>query len=84
MNYREARSEGEIEAGTLLDEIDSLRAEVEALKRPLTDDVIRALFLANGFEIKLGHTDLKPYVYAAARAVEAAHLEAAKAARRNV
>jgi hypothetical protein len=32
MNYREAWSEGEIEAGTLLDEIDRLRAEVEALR----------------------------------------------------
>ena len=35
----------------------------------LTDDQIRDVFLANGFTIKDGQTDLKPYVYAAARAL---------------
>lgn len=35
----------------------------------ITDEQIRAVFMANGFTIKDGHTDLKPYVYAAARAV---------------
>lgn len=35
----------------------------------ITDEQIRAAFLANGFTIKEGHDDLKPYVYAAARAV---------------
>lgn len=35
----------------------------------MTDDQIRAVFLANGFTVKEGQTDLKPYVYAAARAL---------------
>jgi hypothetical protein len=35
----------------------------------MTDDDIREVFLANGFAIKEGQTDLKPYVYAAARAL---------------
>jgi hypothetical protein len=38
----------------------------------LSDDEIRALFIAAGFTVKDGHADLKPYVYAAARAVERA------------
>lgn len=42
--------------------------EREALAA-LTDDDIREVFLANGFTIKDGHTDLKPYVYAAARSL---------------
>lgn len=32
----------------------------------ITKDQIREVFLRNGFEIKEGFTDLKPYVYAAA------------------
>jgi hypothetical protein len=35
----------------------------------LTKDEIRAVFLANGFTVKEGRTDLKPYVYAAAEAL---------------
>lgn len=35
----------------------------------MTDDQIREVFLANGFTIKEGQADLKPYVYAAARAL---------------
>jgi len=35
----------------------------------LTDAQIRAVFLANGFTIKEGCDDLKPYVYQAARAL---------------
>lgn len=35
----------------------------------MTNDQIRAVFLANGFTVKEGQTDLKPYVYAAARAL---------------
>lgn len=35
----------------------------------VTDSMIREAFLANGFTIKDGHSDLKPYVYAAARAI---------------
>lgn len=35
----------------------------------LTNAKIREIFLAHGFTIKEGLTDLKPYVYAAARAI---------------
>ncbi len=37
--------------------------------KTITDDQIRAVFLANGFTIKEGQTDLKPYVFQAARAL---------------
>ena len=40
--------------------------------RTLTEDEIRSIFLANGFTIKDGLSDLKPYVYQAARAILAA------------
>ena len=46
------------------------------------DDVIREVFMAHGFMIKEGQTDLKPYVYAAARALLAratAHPQPAQA-----
>lgn len=39
----------------------------------LTQDEIRAVFLSNGFTVKEGQTDLKDYVYAAARELIAAH-----------
>jgi hypothetical protein len=42
----------------------------------VSDDTIRAVFIANGFEIKPGYNDLKPYVYAAARALLAHAAEA--------
>jgi hypothetical protein len=42
-------------------------------QKPLTQDQLREIFLAAGFTVKPGETDLKPYVYAAARAIEAAH-----------
>ena len=35
----------------------------------ISDAEIREIFLANGFSIKEGQTDLKPYIYAAARAL---------------
>jgi hypothetical protein len=38
----------------------------------MTDEQIKAHFLAEGFTIKDGLLDLKPYVYSAARAIEAA------------
>jgi len=40
----------------------------ELKQEEVTDSMIREAFLANGFTIKDGHSDLKPYVYAAARA----------------
>ena len=39
----------------------------------MSDEQIKAVFLANGFTIKPGCDDLKPYVYKAARALLAAH-----------
>ena len=41
----------------------------QAPQAEVTDSMIREAFLANGFTIKDGHSDLKPYVYAAARAI---------------
>ena len=41
----------------------------QATQAEVTDSMIREAFLANGFTIKEGHNDLKPYVYAAARAI---------------
>lgn len=41
----------------------------ELKQAEVTDSMIREAFLANGFTIKDGHSDLKPYVYAAARAI---------------
>lgn len=38
-------------------------------QRDLSNDAIREVFLANGFTVKEGQTDLKPYVFAAARAL---------------
>lgn len=38
----------------------------------LTDDEIRTIFLQNGFTVKEGNSDLKPYVFEAARALLAA------------
>lgn len=35
----------------------------------MTNDQIRTVFLASGFTVKEGQTDLKPYVYKAARAL---------------
>lgn len=43
--------------------------EVEKPQVAVSDDLIREVFLANGFTIKEGQSDLKPYVYAAARAL---------------
>lgn len=52
------------------DEYDWIDATPQA---EVTDSMIREAFLANGFTIKDGHSDLKPYVYAAARAILALH-----------
>ena len=41
----------------------------QATQAEVTDEQIKEAFLANGFTIKDGHSDLKPYVYAAARAI---------------
>lgn len=42
-------------------------------REPLTRDCIRAILLDQGFTIKPGEPDLKPYVYDAIRAIERAH-----------
>lgn len=49
------------------DRVDDTHPEASA--PGLSDDVIREVFLANGFTIKEGQTDLKPYVFSAARAL---------------
>ena len=46
-----------------------VRQLVPATQAEVTDEQIKEAFLANGFTIKDGHSDLKPYVYAAARAI---------------
>jgi hypothetical protein len=51
-------------------------APVEAVH----DSVIRDIFMCNGFKIKEGQTDLKPYVYAAARELLAIQTTPAHAA----
>jgi len=43
----------------------------------MTNDQIREIFLANGFTVKDGQTNLKPYVYEAARVLINATLEEA-------
>lgn len=48
------------------------QAECEK-RKPLSNDEIRSIMLDNGFTIKDGCKDLKPYVYAAVRAIEKAH-----------
>lgn len=41
----------------------------------MTNDQIRDVLLANGFTVKPGEADLKPYVFAAAKALINATLE---------
>ena len=41
----------------------------------MEDDKIREIFLAHGFTVKEGQADLKPYVFAAARALIEAEIE---------
>ena len=50
-------------------ELRAIADEMEAQPADVTDSMIREAFLANGFTIKDGYSDLKPYVYAAARAI---------------
>lgn len=51
--------------------VEDVQAAIAAQAKPaaMTDEKIKAIFLANGFTIKEGNSDLKPYVYAAARAI---------------
>lgn len=50
-------------------------ATAERQGEPVSDALICEVFMRNGFTIKEGQTDLKPYVYAAARALLAATAE---------
>lgn len=59
----------------LAEQLEAPAAPPRREREPLTDDEIRAVFLAHGFTIKDGMTDLKPYVYAAARAIVRAAAE---------
>lgn len=58
-------------------------AAVDAQAAPdaVSDAEIREVFLANGFTVKDGQTDLKPYVFAAARAILARFAAPANAAK---
>lgn len=47
-----------------------------AAMQPVSKDLIRKVFLENGFTVKEGQTDLKPYVYEAAHALLNATLPA--------
>lgn len=47
-------------------------AQQDAQPVGLTDGQIKSIFMANGFTVKEGQTDLKPYVYSAARGILAA------------
>lgn len=55
-----------------------LRAAVERAEKQeparLSDEEIREVMLTNGFVVKDGHSDLKPYVFQAVRAIEQAVL----------
>lgn len=58
----------------LLDKHNALHASAAQCRQQLAamvpdDDTIRSVFMAHGFTIKDGQTDLKPYVFAAARAL---------------
>lgn len=64
---------GDNATGLILAALTVYAADVQALQQhpaennqPLDRDRIRAIFMANGFTIKDGQTDLKDYVYAAA------------------
>lgn len=48
---------------------DALEAAAPVASEGVTDEQIRATFLAHGFTVKEGQTDLKPYVFEAARAL---------------
>ncbi len=56
-------------AARTLDPIRAALAAPAPVAHGITDDDIRRVFLANGFTVKEGQTDLKPYVFAAARAL---------------
>lgn len=62
------------------DAMDALRTAIQQATQPaeVTDSMIREAFLTNGFTIKDGHSDLKPYVYAAARAILALRPQASE------
>lgn len=51
---------------------------LKAADTPSNRDLIRRVFLANGFTIKEGHDDLKPYVYSAGIMLIACVQEAAQ------
>ena len=64
--------------GTAYDITEEIRARLaESEDDPvrLSDEEIREIFISNGFTIKDGHSDLKSYVFNAARAIEKAVFE---------
>lgn len=53
-------------ARPLLNEAPVEPAPAQTEQQPISRDTIRAVFLRNGFTVKEGQADLKPYVYVAA------------------
>jgi hypothetical protein len=69
---RRDAEEGRQVRGEMADMLSAAPAAPQPAQQPLTDEQIKRIMLDNGFTIKEGLTDLKPYVYAAARALIAA------------
>lgn len=63
--WQKARDMGYGNVTEALVELERIKEQAEQ-PRPVNRSVIRDVFLRNGFTIKEGHSDLKPYVYAAA------------------
>jgi len=82
--YAKARSMLRVSAQTpeqfdaLVDAVEGAAPQQHA-QAALSDEQIKAIFMKNGFTIKEGQSDLKPYVYAAAHAILAASHQPAAA-----
>lgn len=85
----ESDADGDPDVGNIHANIRAMKAKLAATlaadtgnptstSATVSDEQIKAVFLANGFTIKSGHDDLKPYVYQAARALLAATQPAAQ------
>ncbi|MDH5857762.1 hypothetical protein [Lampropedia aestuarii] len=51
----------------------ALNEQARTKREPMTQERMQEIFLAKGFTVKAGQDDLKDYVYAAGRAIEAHH-----------
>jgi hypothetical protein len=71
---RESLISEKYQSAELLCEVSELKTKLTMLYEPLNDDVIKKTYLATGFKIQEGLTDLKPYVYKSAHAIHQAIL----------